>query len=240
MNLDKFDKRYLLFAIQVIGTPIALWALFTQATWPLLLATCVMFFLFKCVGITVTYHRILAHRAGKWRNSLIEFICITLGFYGSLISPIGWAGIHTDHHKYADTDKDPINPEILGWKGWFMIFWINSGPENGDIRAMVRVRRSKIAAFYHDHYYKMILLPLLLLVVPKVFFFFFFIPLLMSLWSQQLTVYSHDANGPYEKMNWFYAVASMGEHYHKWHHDHPNDTSGEGWIHYITRALTYK
>lgn len=234
--MKNFDKRWILLAIQIIGGLISIWALFTMSTIPLIIASLTMFFLFKCIGVTVTYHRFITHRVAKM-HPVVEFICTGLGFYGSGLGPVSWAGIHNDHHKYADTDRDPHNPKILGWKGIFPIFWQHSGPDNGDLRTMVRVRRNKIYSFYQDNYYILLLLPLLLLFWPKIFFFFYLIPATMSIWSQQYTIYSHDENGAFEKMSWLYAVVSGGEHYHKWHHDHPGDTSGEGWIHNIVKLL---
>jgi stearoyl-CoA desaturase (delta-9 desaturase) len=237
--MKEFDKRWIMLAFQLIGTVVSVWALLTLATVPLVLASLLMFFLFKCIGITITYHRIHAHRAVELKP-WVEFICTALGFYGSMLSPVGWAGIHNDHHKYADTDRDPILPSRLGWKGLFAINWYYSTPQDGDVRTMVRLMRNPITAFFHNNYYKLMLVPFILLIWPKIFLFFFLIPLTLSIWSQQVTIYSHDTVGPYKTMNLAYAIFSMGEHHHKWHHDHPGDTSGEGWLHYIIKSLEYK
>lgn len=227
-----FDKRYILTAFQLIGTPIAIWALITQSTPFLLAASLFMFFMYKCVGVVVTYHRILCHRVGKM-NPILQFICTALGFYGSLLSPVTWAGVHINHHKYVDTEKDPHSPTHLGWKGWFSILWVDSV----DLKVMARLKRDPICVFFHKYYYALILVPLVLLIWPSVFLFFWFIPANMSLWSQHLTVYNHDENGAMNRGK-IYGFLSMGEHHHKWHHDHPNDTSGEGWIHNLTKLLT--
>jgi stearoyl-CoA desaturase (delta-9 desaturase) len=228
-----FDKRYILTGMQIISIPITTWALLTQATPILVAATLFMFFMYKCLGVVATYHRILCHRVGKM-NPLVQIICTALGFYGSLLSPVTWAGVHIDHHKYVDTDKDPHSATHLGWRGWFSILWKDSV----DLRVMARLKRDSISNFFHEYYYSLLTLPLLLLFWPKIFLFFWFIPASMSLWSQHISVYNHDETGAKE-MPWWFGVLTMGEHHHKWHHDHPNDTSGEGWIHYITKALTY-
>lgn len=228
----KFDKRYILTAFQLIGTPIAIWAAMTMGTPWLILLSLFMFFMYKCIGVVVTYHRILCHRVGRM-NPIIQFLCTVLGFYGSLLSPITWSGVHIDHHKYVDTEKDPHSPVHLGWKGWFSILW----NDTVDLRVMARLKRDRISNFFHKYYYPLLLVPFaLLLVSPTLFFFFWFIPANMSLWSQHLTVYNHDETGAIDRGKIF-GILSMGEHYHKWHHDHPNDTSGEGWIHHITNAL---
>ena len=227
-----FDRRYILTAFQIFGTPIAIWALITQSTFPLLLATVFMFFMYKCIGVVITYHRILCHRVGKM-NPIVQFLCTALGFYGSLLSPVTWSGVHIDHHKYTDTEKDPHSSIHLGWKGWFTILW----NDTVDLRVMARLKRDKISNFFHTYYYYLLLVPFLLLIFPKIFLFFWFIPACMSLWSQHLSVYNHDETGAINRGPLF-GFLTMGEHHHKWHHAHPNDTSGEGLIHHITKTIT--
>ena len=232
--LKNFDKRYILTSFQLFGTPIAIWAALTYGTVQLLAFSLLMFFLYKCVGVVVTYHRILCHRAGKM-NPVIQFICTAFGFYGSFLSPMTWSGVHINHHKYVDTDKDPHSPTHIGWKGWFSVFWVDSV----DLKVMARIKRDKISNFFHEYYYSLLLIPVVgLILFPIPFLFGWLIPANLSLWSHHVSVYNHDETGAKE-MGKLFGFLTMGEHHHKWHHDHPNDTSGEGWIHYITKALTY-
>jgi sn-1 stearoyl-lipid 9-desaturase len=37
----------------------------------------------------------------------LEYICATLGMISCSGSALRWAGIHRNHHKHSDTDKDP-------------------------------------------------------------------------------------------------------------------------------------
>lgn len=230
------DKRYIFAAFQIIGPFISIWALYQYATLPLVITALIMFFLFKCIGHVITYHRILCHSTHKM-HPVVEFICTGLGFYGGLISPVGWCAMHVNHHKYADTWKDPHPPTLLGWKALFAIFWNDSGPTSGDKRTVLRLKRNPIANFYDVYYWPLLALPFtLLLISPQIFFFVFFIPMIMSLWSLHMTVYGHDESGPKYK-GLIYGILSMGEHHHKWHHDHPNDTSGEGWLHNLIELI---
>ena len=114
--MNKLDKRYTLFAFQVLGPFVALWALWQYATLPLLLLSVVMFFLFRCIGAVITFHRILGHRTHKM-HPVVEFICTGLGYYGSLSSPIEFCASHVHHHKYVDTWDDPHPYKLLGWNG---------------------------------------------------------------------------------------------------------------------------
>lgn len=235
MFFENFDKRYILTAFQLFGTPLAIWGLLTHSTIPLLILCMLMFFLYKCVGVVVTYHRILCHRAGTM-NPIVQFMCTALGFYGSLLSPITWSGVHINHHKYEGTVNDPHSPVHIGWRGWFSILWVDSI----DLRVMARLKKDKISNFFHKHHYVLLLAPLFLLFISlNAFLFFWLIPANLSLWSHHVSVYNHDETGA-KNMSKFFGVLTMGEHHHKWHHDHPNDTSGEGWIHYITKAITVK
>lgn len=237
-NNTQFDKRYLSALVQLVGPVVLLWAVYYYSTISLLLLSLVMFFLFKCIGQVITYHRILCHKTHEM-HPIIKFIGTGLGFYGSLVSPIGWSAMHINHHKFADTWKDPHPPTLLGWKTMFSIFWNDSGPTSGDLRTILRLKKDPIANFYDTYYWPLLFLPVLLLVIsPQAFLFGFWIPMVMSVWSLYLTVYGHDKDGP-KYMGILYGILSMGEHHHKWHHDHPADTRGEGWIHNILEVLAY-
>jgi stearoyl-CoA desaturase (delta-9 desaturase) len=234
-----FDKRYFILLMQLIGPPISLWALFTYSTPVLVVTALVMFFLMKCIGVTITYHRIHAHRT-HMLTPITEFVCTALGFYGSSISPIEFCGSHNNHHKYVDTDKDPHPHSIMGWKSLFPVFWNNSAPTSGDLRTMVRLRRNKTTNLFHTHYYKLILLPFVLLFVSTpVYFFVYFIPMTMTMWAGSYATFNHDETGPINR-GWLFGIVTGGEHYHVWHHSHPNDTSGEGWLNSVANLIGKK
>jgi stearoyl-CoA desaturase (delta-9 desaturase) len=85
-----------------------------------LMALIVMYFLTGCIGITMTYHRMLAHRTfstPKW----FERICATCGALAMQGGPIKWTGIHRQHHSHPDTENDPHNSRQGFWYchlGW--------------------------------------------------------------------------------------------------------------------------
>ena len=65
-----------------------------------------LYFVTGCLGITLTYHRMLAHRTfavPKW----LERILATCGALAMEGGPIKWIGHHRMHHAHADTDLDP-------------------------------------------------------------------------------------------------------------------------------------
>jgi stearoyl-CoA desaturase (delta-9 desaturase) len=66
----------------------------------------VMYFLTGCIGITMTYHRMISHRTfvtPKW----FERLCATCGALAMQGGPIKWTAIHRQHHSAPDTDMDP-------------------------------------------------------------------------------------------------------------------------------------
>lgn len=227
--MSKIDKRYFLFGAQITTPFIAIWALLYYGFSVWLLASLVVFFLMRCVGSVITYHRVLGHRT-HIMHPVVEAICTAFGFFGSLSSPVEFCASHTNHHKFVDTEKDPHPVKYLGWKTMFPIFWNESGPDGGDIRTVVRLRRNKIAYFFHRYHWMLLPLPLLLLLISvKVFMFFYLIPLALTLWSLSLSTLNHDKNGP-KDMGTLYGILTAGEHKHVWHHTNPHDTSGEGWL----------
>lgn len=237
--MHTLDRRYVLTVVQLLCPFITLWALLSYATLPWLLVSIVMFFLMRTVGGVITYHRIHSHRTHKM-HPVVEFISTALGFYGSFTSPVEFCATHTNHHKYVDTDKDPHPHVLKGWKTLFPLLWNDSTPSSGDIRTVVRLRRNKITNLFYEHFWIMASLPLLLLLVSiQAFFFIYFVPFTLSIWSAAISTFNHDESGP-KNMGLWYGIISGGEHYHKWHHDHPYDTSGEGWLHSLIKLITLK
>jgi stearoyl-CoA desaturase (delta-9 desaturase) len=72
------------------------------------------------MGITVGYHRLLAHRSYQC-SKFFEYFFILGGYFAYQGSPIWWSAIHRAHHKYSDTELDPHSPRkgiyhaLLGW-----------------------------------------------------------------------------------------------------------------------------
>lgn len=79
-----------------------------------------VFYVWHLLGVTVGYHRLLAHRSFKC-HKLVEYFLVIGGYLGFESSPIWWACIHRAHHRFVDTELDPHSPRYgnaQAYAGW--------------------------------------------------------------------------------------------------------------------------
>ncbi|KAK9106808.1 hypothetical protein Syun_022819 [Stephania yunnanensis] len=65
-------------------------------------------------GITLSYHRNLAHLSFKLPK-LLEYLFAYCGAHALQGHPIDWVSRHRFHHKYTDTERDPHSPREGFW-----------------------------------------------------------------------------------------------------------------------------
>src|SRR3954470_14649890 len=77
----------------------------------------------RAVGLTLIFHRYLAHRAFKMQRAA-RFVWAVIGTAAMQKGPLWWAGHHVNHHRFADREGDPHSPMISGFYyahiGWFL------------------------------------------------------------------------------------------------------------------------
>jgi stearoyl-CoA desaturase (delta-9 desaturase) len=77
----------------------------------------------RAVGLTLVFHRYLAHRAFKM-NRAARFVWAFIATAAMQKGPLWWAGHHVNHHRFADRDGDPHSPMVSGVYyahiGWFL------------------------------------------------------------------------------------------------------------------------
>ena len=66
------------------------------------------------LGVTMGYHRYWSHHAFKC-NKVIEYVMMFFAHVMMIGPAITWAANHREHHRYADTEKDPHSPHYRGW-----------------------------------------------------------------------------------------------------------------------------
>ncbi len=89
-------------------------ASFWHFTWPAVLLCVAMHFTLNSIGVTLTYHRMLSHKAFKTPKWL-EYTLSTLGVLSAQGPIMIWVAEHRLHHRYSDTELDPHN----SLKGFF-------------------------------------------------------------------------------------------------------------------------
>lgn len=91
-------------------------------SWANLGAMCIGWVITGMLGITLSYHRQLAHKSfttPKW----LEYVFAYCGVLAVQGDPIEWVSSHRYHHLHCDTPADPHTPyEGFWWShcGWFL------------------------------------------------------------------------------------------------------------------------
>lgn len=93
-------------------------------TWQGLCVGLIMYFCTTCLGITLCYHRMLAHRSYEAHPALKYFLTLC-GCLAYQRGPIWWVACHRLHHSKVDTDLDPHTPKVSIWWSHFLwpFFW---------------------------------------------------------------------------------------------------------------------
>lgn len=122
---DRFSPLLAFYFFAVHLGALASLAFFTWTN----LAVMFVLYVVTGLGITVGYHRLLAHhsfRAPRW----IEYTLATLGVAALQGSPATWVSDHRQHHFHSDDDADPhdINRGLFfAHMGW--IFYVRPPEE---------------------------------------------------------------------------------------------------------------
>ena len=77
----------------------------------------------RMFALTAFYHRYFAHRTFQTSRA-VQFVFALIGASCVQRGPLWWAAHHRNHHRNADTVRDPHSPGIYGfaWShmGWFL------------------------------------------------------------------------------------------------------------------------
>ncbi len=89
------------------------------------LAIGVVLYLASGLGVTLGYHRLLAHRS--FRTPLwLEYLLVAAGSLACQGGPVGWTAVHRMHHANADRPGDPHNARDSFW--WAHMGWLFRQP----------------------------------------------------------------------------------------------------------------
>lgn len=210
--------------LQITSTITSIFLMFQGFEYYWWLLSIFVYFCTGCLGITITYHRYIAHKSFKMPRAL-EYLFSFFGAIGGTGSTIGWLAVHNMHHKFSDLDKDPHSPHTLGLRMLLTNYNYKFNPL--DARSLLR---DSFHVFLHQ-YYNLILLGwaiFLLLLDIKFFFFVFIVPTCIQIWASNLSNFFNHISG-YSNFNtndnskntWWISLITWGEGWHNNHHAEP-------------------
>ncbi|KAI9274165.1 stearoyl-CoA desaturase [Sporodiniella umbellata] len=227
-------------SILLISTPlIALYGIFTTELTRKTMIWAIVYYFITGLGITAGYHRMWAHRA--YRGSPILRWFFSFAGAGAVEgSAYWWSRGHRAHHRWTDTDKDPYSAHrgfFFSHFGWMLV----NRPKNRiGFADVADLKVDPIVAFQHNYY------PYFALGMGFLFptliaglgwgdfrggFFYSGVARLVFVHHATFCVNSlahylgeasfDDHNTPRD--HWVTAFATLGEGYHNFHHQFPQD-----------------
>jgi sn-1 stearoyl-lipid 9-desaturase len=186
------------------------------------------YWLTACIGITLGFHRLVAHRSfevPKWLEYCLIF-CGTLACQGG---PFYWIGGHRIHHKYSDTKLDPHDSNKGFW--WSHIGWMlwENKEFKKDIPRYIKDINSDPFYLFCEKYFILIQIALGLLlywwggwsfVVWGIFArlaFVFHVTWFVNSATHKFGYKSHESNDS-SRNCWWVALLTFGEGWHNNHH----------------------
>lgn len=194
------------------------------------------YFLITCLGITVTFHRLLTHKSFRlWKP--LEYIFSFFGNIGCTGSSLGWVFVHKKHHVYADKIGDPHSPVILGAAGAI----IGDYSTKFDIWIVKDLANDHFHRFMHRYYMLIISLLTILLFAydHMIALHIFLIPVFFNTIASRLSNWvDHDKRFGTRSFKthdqshnvWWWSYLTFGEGWHNNHHAQPgNYKIGQKW-----------
>lgn len=200
------------------------------------------------LGITVGYHRLLAHRSFTCPD-WVKAGFLVAGGWALQNSALKWAADHIRHHAACDEDADPYNAKRGFW--FSHCGWLFSPDRYADEKYATRLRQDPVVMWQHRYY-----LPILFsgLALPLVVGFLydgfisglgcfmlagvgrtfavlnstFCINSVCHLWGRQ----PHSQTDS-SRDSWVVSLLTFGEGYHNYHHTYQSDyRNGPRWYNF--------
>lgn len=232
-------------AATIIGVPL-FWFLygFTLFDW----ITCVILYAVTGMGITVGYHRLIAHRSFEC-HPWIKVALLIAGGWALQNSALLWCADHIRHHARTDQEEDPYNATKGFWHshcGWLFF----DTPHRTD-KYEKQLRKDPLIMWQH-RYYPVIVLTGLALPFGLGFWdggvigglgcfllggmFRLFMVLNSTFTINSLChMFGSQPHGTRDSSrdSWLISLISFGEGYHNYHHTYARDfRNGPKWYNF--------
>ena len=211
-------------------------------SWEGLIAAIVVCFFTSCLGITLCYHRQLAHKSFKlpqavtWTFALFACLAMQRG-------PVWWTACHRLHHSSVDQEGDPHSPRYsFLWSHFLWAFFkhpqLDDSPET--LRRLARDIYDDPGMMWLEKNYTALNVGFMALlfgvgyalgglpIAISVLVWGGFVRLIYCLnvtWlvnsAAHLWGYQSWQTGDDSRNNWWVALLSWGEGWHNNHHAHP-------------------
>ena len=199
-----------------------------------LLASVVIYAFIGCFGISIGYHRYLAHKSFELKYKWMKYPLFWLGCIAGTGSPLGWAAVHRNHHKFSDRVGDPHSPKNIGLKVLLADYEYKLNPWN--VRDFVC---DKTHMFLHNYYFLLLFIWFAgaMLIGFNVAMYGVIVPIAFTIWVSTISNYVNHKFGYISNKTqddsrnlWITAVLTFGEGWHNNHHANPRDYQfGKKW-----------
>jgi len=105
--------------------------------------------IFNAVGNEIALHRLWCHKSFKtsrWKEYVLHVFSTPL-LYGTSIT---YAGVHRQHHAYADTDKDPH----ITRPWWKVVFYVRNEKYAIENKFVSDIIKDPVHRWMHKNYWK--------------------------------------------------------------------------------------
>lgn len=152
-KLELIWRNIVVFSVAHILAVYGIWLIFTSAYWQTAVFSFSLHFL-SILGITAGVHRLWSHRAYKARTPLKVFLAFisTIAYQNSAFH---WAREHRVHHKYSETNADPVNATrgfFFSHVGWLLCKKHPDVTAKGKGVDMSDLMADKVLWFQHKNY----------------------------------------------------------------------------------------
>ncbi|MBX9771494.1 MAG: acyl-CoA desaturase [Candidatus Obscuribacterales bacterium] len=96
-----------------------------------------VFYVWHVLGITVGYHRLLAHHSFRCPK-FVEYFFVIGGYMAFESSPIWWVTMHRAHHRHTETERDPHSPRFGSAKAYSGWIFAKHYPEHANPSAQAK------------------------------------------------------------------------------------------------------
>ena len=200
------------------------------------------------LGITVGYHRFIAHRSFEARP-VFKVALLIAGGWALQNTAIKWASDHIRHHAEVDTEADPYNAKKGFWHSH--VLWLFRRDPYANGKYAVQFRKDPLLLWQERYYIPIVLsglaIPLvvgglhggwrgaagcfLLAGVGRMFLVLnstFCINSICHLWGDQPHSQANTSRN-----SWWISLITFGEGYHNYHHAYPKDyRNGPKWYNF--------